>query len=83
MLQGDDGVNSMTNDLVDGSESTDGRQLVGNGKKAKRFSGVIVIWKIVWDSRYNINNSVISRSFFELRAPTSRRRKTFGSGVRL
>ena len=34
MSQGDNGVNSMTNDLVDGSESTDGRQLVGNGKKA-------------------------------------------------
>ena len=27
-------------------------------------SGVLVIWKIVCDSRSNINNSVISRSFF-------------------
>ena len=34
----------------------------------KRFSGVLVICKIVWDSRSNINTSVISRSFFELRA---------------
>ena len=36
----------------------------------------------MWDSRSNINNSVVSRSFFELRELTSRRRKTFGSGVR-
>ena len=49
------------------------------------FSGALVIWKIVSDSRSNINNSVISRSFFffELRGLTSRRRKTFGSGVPL
>ena len=35
------------------------------------------------DSRSNINNTVISRSFFELRALTSRRRKMFGSGCGL
>ena len=46
-----------------------------------RFSGVLVIWKIVWDVSFNINNSVISRSFLELPALTSRRCKTFGSGV--
>ena len=33
-------------------------------KQCMDFSGVLVIWKIVWDSWSNINNSVISRSFF-------------------
>ena len=28
-----------------------------------RFSGILVIWKIVWDSWANINNSVIFRLF--------------------
>ena len=46
-----------------------------------RFSGVLVIWKIVWDSRSNVNNSVFSRSFFELREVALRRRKMFGSGL--
>ena len=38
-------------------------------------------WKNALDSWSNINNSVISRCFFELRALTSCRRKTFGTGV--
>ena len=52
-----------------------------------RFSGVLVMWKIVGDFRYNINNSVTFSSFIELRALISHRRKTFnpnpGSGVAL
>ena len=46
----------------------------------QRLSGVLVISKIVWDSPSNKNNSVISRSFVELRTQTSCRSKMFVSG---